>query len=366
MSLYHMEWDFLNNLLNINSVSGFENQAGKLFMEYIAPYVNSTDTDIMGNCYADIVNGCNNKKKLKFLLEAHIDEIGFQVIYIDDNGYVYIRQNGGVDVQCIPGSQVIVRTALGEEIHGIIGKTPIHLISPDERHKNIDLYALWIDTGLSPDEVKSKISIGDVVAWAPNMIYLSDKRISSKGLDNKVGVYIISQVIRRLSFCKEMSCQVCGVASVQEEVGHRGAITCGYNSNPDIAICIDMDFATDVPDCPKSRYGDISLGKGVVIHKSIDNTIPLALFAENLAKEKKIQYQVSARPFAVGGTNANVLQLTRGGVKTLSLGIPCRYMHTPVELCDLDDVSAAVDLVYNIVISSGTIDKTRNHGLFLQ
>lgn len=347
-----MELNFLNSLLKINSVSGFENQAGKLFIDYIAPYVDSIDTDIMGNCYATIVNECNNKKKLKFLLEAHIDEIGFQVIYIDDNGYVYIRQNGGVDVQCIPGSQVIIQTSLGEEIHGIIGKTPIHLISPDERNKIIDLHTLWIDTGLSSDEVRSKISIGDVVAWKPNMIYLSDNKISSKGLDNKIGVYIISQVIRKLSFNKDTPYQVCGVASVQEEVGHRGAIVCGYNSNPDIAICIDVDFATDVPNCSKSKFGDISLGKGVVIHKSIDNTIPLVSFAENLARKRNIQYQISARPLAIGGTNANVLQLTRGGVRTLSLGIPCRYMHTPVELCDLEDIGAAVDLIDNIIISS--------------
>lgn len=347
-----MDWDFLESLLRVNSVSGFEHQAGKLFIDYIAPYVASTDTDTMGNCYANMINECGEKKKLKILLEAHIDEIGFQVIYIDDNGYVYIRQNGGVDVQCIPGSQVVVRASSGEEIPGIIGKTPMHLTSPDERNKNIDLHTLWIDTGLSPDEARSKISVGDAVSWKPNMVYLSDKRISSKGLDNKVGVYIISQVMRRLSECKEAHCQVCGVASVQEEVGHRGAIICGYNSNPDIAICIDVDFATDVPDCPKSKYGDISLGKGVVIHRSIDNTIPMTFLIEDIAKGTNVRHQISARPVPVGGTNAIVLQQARSGIKTVSLGIPCRYMHTPVEVCDLDDINAAVDLLYNIIVSS--------------
>lgn len=345
-----MDLDFLNSLLNINSVSGFENRAGKLFIDYITPYVDSTYTDIMGNCYANIVDDCNDKNKLMFLLEAHVDEIGFQVIYIDDNGYIYIRQNGSVDTQCIMGSQVIIQTSLGEDVYGIIGKTPIHLISPDELNKNVDLHTLWIDTGLKSEQVKSKISIGDVVAWKPNMIYLSDKRISSKGLDNKVGVYIISQVIRRLSKCKEIPCHVCGVASVQEEVGHRGAIACGYNLNPDIAISVDMDFATDVPNISKARFGVVSLGKGVVIHKSIDNIISLTSFIEDIAKKRNIKYQVSARPFAVGGTNAGILQLARGGVKSISLGIPCRYMHTPVEVCDLDDISAAIDLIYNIIV----------------
>lgn len=346
-----MELDFLNSLLNVNSVSGFENRAGQLFTDYLAPYVDSVYVDTMGNSYADLANECGSKRKLKFLLDAHIDEIGFQVVYIEDNGYVYVRQNGGVDLQCIPGSQVIIQTSSGEEIQGIIGKTPIHLTTPDERNKNIDLHALWVDTGLRPDDVRRKISVGDAVVWKPNMIYLPDEKITSKGLDNKVGVYIISQVLRRLSESKEIPFQVCGVASVQEEVGHRGAMICGYNSNPDIAISIDMDFATDVPDCPKTRYGDISLGEGVVIHRSIDNNIPISFLIESIAKEMNINYQISARPIAVGGTNAIVLQQTKGGIKTVSLGIPCRYMHTPVELCDLKDIKAAIDLIYNVVIS---------------
>jgi len=262
-----MDINFLNAILNTHSVSGFENQAGKLFLDYLAPCVDSIDMDSIGNCYAYIGNECKGDKSIKFLLDAHIDEIGFQVLYIDEQGYIYIRKNGGIDVYCIPGSQVVIRTSSGEELFGIIGKKPIHLIAPEERNKDIELHTLWIDTGLSPDEVKKKISIGDVVAWKSNMIYLSDTKISSKGLDDKVGVYIISQVLKKLSSSENDSIQVCGVASVQEEVGYRGAIICGHKVNPDIAICIDVDFATDVPDCPKTKYGDIALGKGVVIHR---------------------------------------------------------------------------------------------------
>ena len=181
------------------------------------------------------------------------------------------------------------------------------------------------------------------------MIYLSDKRISSKGIDNKVGVYIISQVIKKLSKLEEIPCSVCGAATVQEEVGHRGAIICGYHLNPNVSICIDTDFATDVPNLPKEKYGDISLGKGVVIHKSIDNNIPFTNSIENLAKSKNIKYQVSARPFSVGGTDAIILQQTRNGIKSISLGIPCRYMHTPVEICDLNDIETAINLIFAII-----------------
>lgn len=340
----------LNKLLATSSVSGFENQAGKLFLDYLTPFVDSTDTDSMGNCYACMGNNSTKDKTVSLLIEAHIDEIGFQVIYIDDRGYIYMRKNGGIDVNCIPGSQVVIQTSSGEELLGIIGKKPIHLIGPDERSKNIELHALWVDTGLAPEEVKKKVSIGDVIAWKSNMIYLSDKRISSKGLDDKVGIYIISQVLKRLSSSKNDAIQVCGVASVQEEVGNRGAIVCGHKLNPDIAICIDVDFATDVPDCPKTKFGDIALGKGVVIHRSIDNTNSISLLAEKIAKENNIKYQLSARTLAVGGTNAVVIQQAKNGIKTISLGIPCRYMHTPVELCDLNDIQTAIDLLYNIII----------------
>jgi len=344
-----MDINFLNAILNTHSVSGFENQAGKLFLDYLAPCVDSIDMDSIGNCYAYIGNECKGDKSIKFLLDAHIDEIGFQVLYIDEQGYIYIRKNGGIDVYCIPGSQVVIRTSSGEELFGIIGKKPIHLIAPEERNKDIELHTLWIDTGLSPDEVKKKISIGDVVAWKSNMIYLSDTKISSKGLDDKVGVYIISQVLKKLSSSENDSIQVCGVASVQEEVGYRGAIICGHKVNPDIAICIDVDFATDVPDCPKTKYGDIALGKGVVIHRSIDNTSSITSLVEKIAKENNIKHQVSARTLAVGGTNAVVLQQTKDGIMTISLGIPCRYMHTPVELCDLDDIESAIELLYLII-----------------
>ena len=348
--MINMDLNFLNTILNTHSVSGFEDQAGKLFLDYLTLYVDSIDMDPIGNCYAYLGNERKGDKSLKFLIEAHIDEIGFQVIYIDEQGYIYIRKNGGIDVHCIIGTQVVIQTSSGEELLGIIGKKPIHLTAPEERNKNIELHTLWIDTGLSPDEVKKKISIGDVVAWKSNMIYLSDTRISSKGLDNKVGVYIISQVLKRLYSSEINGVQVCGVASVQEEVGNRGAIICGHKVNPDIAICIDVDFATDVPDCLKTRFGDIALGKGVVIHRSIDNTSSITSLVEKIAKENNIKYQVSARTVAVGGTNAVVLQQTKDGIMTISLGIPCRYMHTPVELCDLDDIESAIELLYHIII----------------
>ena len=343
-----MDFNFLNTILNTHSVSGFENEMREEFLKYTKEFVDSIDVDKMGNAYASIVRGTDSKI---YLLEAHMDEIGFQVVYIDDNGYVYIRANGSVDAHCVPGSQVDIITSSGEYINGVIGKTPIHLLSSEERGKCQEISSLWIDTGLCRDMVVNMVSIGDPVAIRPNVLYLSENVITSKSLDNKIGVFIISQVLENLSRVTRKSLDVHGVVTVQEEVGHRGACVCGHKICPDLTISIDMDFATDVPNCPKSKYGDVALGRGVVIHRSIDNDIPLTYALETLAKELNIKYQVSARNMPVGGTNTFVIQQSQGGNKTISLGIPCRYMHTPVEMCDKNDIESAIDLICAYIVN---------------
>ena len=257
-----MDINFLNTILNTHSVSGFENEMREEFLKYTKEFVDSIDVDKMGNAYASIVRGTDSKI---YLLEAHMDEIGFQVVYIDDNGYVYIRANGSVDAHCVPGSQVDIITSSGEYINGVIGKTPIHLLNSEERGKCQEISSLWIDTGLCRDMVVNMVSIGDPVAIRPNVLYLSENVITSKSLDNKIGVFIISQVLENLSRVTRKSLDVHGVVTVQEEVGHRGACVCGHKICPDLTISIDMDFATDVPNCPKSKYGDVALGRGVVI-----------------------------------------------------------------------------------------------------
>ena len=343
-----MDRNFLNTILNTHSVSGFENEMREEFLNYTKEFVDSTDIDRMGNAYASIARGADSKR---YMIEAHMDEIGFQVVYIDDNGYVYIRANGSVDVHCVPGSQVCIITSSGEYVNGVIGKTPIHLQNSKERSKCQEISSLWIDTGLCKEQVVNKVSIGDPVSISPNVLYLSENVISSKSLDNKIGVFIISQVLENLSRVTRKSLDVHGVVTVQEEVGHRGACVCGHKICPDLTISIDMDFATDVPNCPKSKYGDVALGRGVVIHRSIDNDIPLTYALETLAKELNIKYQVSARNLPVGGTNTFVIQQSQGGNKTISLGIPCRYMHTPVEMCDKNDIESAIDLICAYVVN---------------
>ena len=340
--------EFLMSLLATPTVSGFETAGCKLYENYLREHVDECSIDILGNTYAIL----NTSKELpRVMIEAHIDEIGFQVLYIADDGCVYVRKNGGIDIQCIPGSKVVIY-GNSEEIHGVIGKTPIHLQSNQEREKTLELSNLWIDTGLDTDEVKEKVHVGDVVALKQDAEMIGKYRITSKALDDKIGVYVVAEVMKRLGNERNfLRCNVQGVATVQEEVGCRGAMTCGCIIMPDVSISIDVDFATDVPGCSKTKYGDIRLGGGVVVTCCLDSDMHIVEQLRKIASGKAIPIQYSARPYATGGTNASRIRTAQKGVRTVLLGIPCRYMHTPVEVCDMRDVESAILLVTEYIKS---------------
>lgn len=337
-----MNTEFLMSLLTTPTVSGFETAGSELYESYLRKYVDECSVDILGNAFATLDT---DDRFPNIMIEAHIDEIGFQVLYVGDDGCVYVRKNGGIDLQCIPGSRVIIRGS-SEDISGVIGKMPIHLQNNQEKDKTPELSSLWIDTGLDAEDVKKKVHIGDVVVLKQEPEIVGDYRITSKALDDKIGVYVVAEVMKRLGNQRNaLRCNVKGVATVQEEVGFRGALTGGYIAMPDICISIDVDFATDVPGCSKMKYGDIRLGGGVVIACCLDSDVRIVERMKKIASDNGIQIQCSARPYATGGTNASRIRTIRTGIRTILLGIPCRYMHTPVEMCDLRDVDAAIRLI---------------------
>lgn len=335
---------FLEKLLNTHSVSGFEHAATDVYENYLKDCA-EVFRDSLNNCYA-VLNPSASKR---IMIEAHIDEIGFQVTYIDDKGFVYVRQNGGVDCATVPGSLVLIHTADGTAVPGVIGKRPIHIQKPDERTKVLELENLWIDTGLSHDEVLEKISVGDVVSYQANCSFLSENVIVSKGLDDKIGVYVVAEAIRRLSR-ENLNIGVYGVAAVQEEVGCKGAKVCVYNVNPQMSISIDVGFATDVPDISKKRYGDVSLGNGPVVNCHTDCNREMVKVARKVAAQTGADIQLNANYNSTGGTDTASIQVSHKGVKTLLISIPNRYMHTQVEMCDLRDVEGAIDLIVNTVL----------------
>lgn len=346
-----IDWIFLEQLLCKSGVSGAEESVIKCVETYLQGNSSKTYRDCINNTYVML----NPDADKRIMIEAHIDEIGFQVTYIDELGFVYVRQCGGIDNSTLPGSQVIIHTSDDNLIYGVIGKRPIHIQKTDERSKVSELEELWIDTGLCRNDVLKIISVGDYVSFIPNFIRLGDHSIVSKGLDDKIGVYVVAEVIRRLSN-KLLSIGVCGAFIVQEEVGCKGAKVCVNNINPQLSISVDVGISTDVPNISKKKYGDVRLGNGPIVNRNTDCDKDIVTIIRAVAKKSKINIQLNATPSSTGGTNTSSIQVSNKGVKTVLLSIPNRYMHTQVEMCDIRDVESLIDLIVETILY---IDKNK-------
>lgn len=342
--------EFLKTLLNTCSPSGYEMEMANIYCNYMRQFC-EVKTDIMCNSIAVI----NPNSDYRILVDAHCDEIGMQVIHIDNNGYIYFRRSGGIDPGILEGAEVVI-LGKGGLMEGIIGKKPVHIQKPEEYKHIPDIDELWIDLGIeSIEEIKRTVSIGDYITFKPNMTFHGATRIKSKGLDNKIGVYILTQVMRLLS-SKKLGIGVYGLASSQEEIGGRGAIVQSFNIKPDLAFVVDAGFATDVPNISVKNICEMKLGAGVGICHSADNNILLVNVLRDIAADNNIPYQDNVPIAASGGNNTCRIQLIRNGVATALLSIPNRYMHTPVEICDLRDIESCIDLLVATILY---IDKNK-------
>ena len=330
---------FLEQLMRSASPTGYESEAAKVFRDYLSDCCD-VKCDVMGNTIAAL----NSSAPVRVMLAGHYDEIGFQIVYISEEGLLYFRANGGIDKLNVPSSEVDIITPNGK-VPGVIGKKPIHLLTASEREKALDLKDMWIDIGAeNRKEAEKLVSVGDPVVMRENFRMLNKNRFISKGTDDKIGAFIVAETMRRLAK-RKLNVAVYGVGTVQEEVGLRGATAGSYAVNPHIGFAIDVGFATDLPDIPKKQYGDITLGKGPALSRSCDNNIVLGKILRQTAKANNIPYQESVAHRATGGTDTAAIQLTRGGVATALFSIPNRYMHSQVEMCDLRDAEAAVELL---------------------
>lgn len=332
--------NFLEDFMMTSSPSGYEMEAGRLFRSYLAECCDEVKADVLGNSIAVLNPGA----KTRVMLAGHYDEIGFQVVYISDDGLVYFRPNGGIDKLNVPSSEVEILTAAGR-IPGVIGKKPIHLLKEAERGKALELSDMWIDIGAeSKEEAAALVKVGDPIAMRSNFGFLGKNRFSSKGTDDKIGAFIVAETMKALSK-RKLNVAVYGVGTVQEEVGCRGVETAAYAIDPQIGIALDVGFATDLPDIPKKQLGDVTLGAGPILTRSCDNNIEFGKLLRKAADANNIPYQESAAHRATGGTDTAHLQLTRGGVATALISIPNRYMHSQVEMCDLRDAEGAVQIL---------------------
>ncbi len=331
--------DFLRKLIETPSPSGFEEEVQKIFQERIQDKVDRSYKDVHGNAIGVI----NPDAPFRVMLAGHCDEIGLMVEYISDQGYIYFSTVGGIDAHITPGKRVLVHSARGP-IKGVIGKKPIHLMEEKERQKVVKIEEQWIDLGANNKEELTKIvQIGDPITVDVGFDNLLGSRIVGRGFDDRIGTFVVAEVLRIVQK-EKLHCGIYGVSTVQEELGLRGARTSAFGIDPHLGIAIDVTFASDYPDVDKRKVGDIALGKGPVIARGPNINPHIFKKLVGIAKQKNIPYQIQAESRATG-TDANSIQVNRQGVATGLLGIPNRYMHTPSEVIDGDDLNAVINLL---------------------
>ena len=335
--------DFLRDLISKISPSGFEDDAVRLWEQRMRLYTKDTHIDVNGNGIARLGKGTGPK----IMLAAHIDEIGYMVKYISKEGYLYFAPIGGIDYHIIPGQRVWLKTGKGIVL-GVIGRKPVHLVESQERDKVSKIEQMFIDIGVDSEKKAKKIvAIGDCAVPAVGLEFINDATIIGRGFDDKIGVFVMCETIREISK-KKLHCEVCGVATVQEEIGLRGVRPAAYDLAPDVAIVLEVAFATDVPEIDKRKVGDIKIGGGPVICRGPNVNPKLFKAAVETAEKEKIPYQIEGVERATG-TDANVIQLTRSGVPSMLITVPNRYMHTPIELVNVRDVAQTVRLTTAVI-----------------
>jgi len=331
--------DFLKRLVETPSPSGYEHDVQKLVRERIRPWCNSVRTDVMGNVF-----GIRNPKgKPRIMLAGHCDQIGFIVQYITDEGFLHIEPIGGVDPVVATSQRVSIMTRRGL-VPGVIGRKAIHLMDDEDKKKVPKIHDLYIDIGATSKEDALKVvSIGDAGIFLQPYLDLANRRAVSMAFDNKMGTWIVTETLRLLHR-REFGACVIGVSTVQEEIGLRGATASAFSSEADVGIALDVAHGTDTPGIEKKQAGDFHIGKGPMIFRGANinpRVFDLLLFA---AKAKKIPYQVASAARGTG-TDANPMQLSRGGMATGLLSVPLRYMHTPNELLSLEDLENTARLL---------------------
>jgi endoglucanase len=320
---------FLKSLSEASGVSGYEERVRALVMDGFALLSDEVRTDAMGSVIA-LKQGSGTAPRRRIMLAGHMDEIGLIVTMLEQ-GFLRFTQVGGFDVRTLMGQEVVVHGR--EDLPGVIGSRPPHVLSKDERKKPVPMDKLFIDVGLTQSELEEQVRVGDLVTIRRPFIELQNGRVCGKAFDDRAAVTAIAVCLDALS-AVDHQWDVYGVATVQEEVGLRGALTSTYGIAPDVGIAIDVGFGKQPGVSPQHA---IELDKGPAL--AIGPNIHPALFAElkRVADEFEIPVQVEVAPRGTG-TDANAMQITREGIPTALLSIPLRNMHTPIETLSVKDV----------------------------
>lgn len=333
--------DFLKAIVNIPSPSGYEERAAEIYRQYTKPFADKIHTDVHGNVWAI----ANPDAGMKIMLAGHMDEIGFIIHYISDDGLLYFGTIGGHDSTIPVGQRVWVHGK--ERVAGVIGRKAIHLLEDEERKKKPEIKDLWIDIGATNRaEAEAVVSLGDVATFQAEFQMLLGDRATARGFDNKMGSFIVAEALRLLKEEGGLNpgVGVYAVATVQEEIGLRGARTAAYGIGAQTGLAVDVNHAIDYPSVSKTRYGQLDTGKGPSVMRGANANPIVFKMIVDAAKEDGIPYQVDVTGGGTG-TDANAMQISMSGMATGIMGVALRYMHTPCELLSLKDVEDCARLM---------------------
>ena len=330
----------LRSLLTTTGPSGYETAPAALWREAASAFAD-VSADVMGSSWARVKGTAGGPT---MAIVGHIDEIGLIVTHIDDDGYLRFVGVGGWDTQILVGQRVEIATRDGV-VAGVIGKKPIHLLKDDERKKVADIKDLHIDIGAKDgDETRGRVRIGDVAVIAGEPLELPNGRAVSRSMDNRLGCYIAYEAARLVAEAGGAPGDVVAVAAVQEETTFGGAATTAYALRPDLAIIVDVTHATDAPGIEVNELGKHPFGSGPVIERGSNINPRVFELLHDAGEARGIPFTVAASARHTG-TDLDAMHLSRSGVPCGLVGLPLRYMHSPVEMVDLADIDGAARLI---------------------
>jgi putative aminopeptidase FrvX len=334
----------LLDLLNARGPSGYEAAPAAVWRDAAKGFA-KVSTDVVGTPLALVAPKHDARQPAKRLLVmGHIDEIGLIVTHIDDQGYLWFGSVGGWDAQILVGQRVVVDTRAGR-VTGVVGKKPIHLLREDDRKKVAEIRDLHIDIGARDGEdARERVRIGDVAVIDAGPTEMPNGRLISRALDNRLGSFVALEAARLVAQAGGSEWELAAVAVAQEEITFGGSSTSAYALKPDAAIVVDVTHATDAPGIDVKEIGKHELGSGPVISRGSTLHPQLFELLYETAEREKIPFTVEASARSTG-TDADAVHISREGIPTGLVSIPIRYMHSPVELVQLDDVHACARLI---------------------
>lgn len=331
--------DLLKNICEVPGAPGYEQRVRALVVEAVRPLVDSLKIDNMGNVYA-VKKGREEKR---VMVAAHMDEISFIVTHIDDEGFLRFIPLGGFDPKTLTSQRVIVHGK--KDLPGVMGSKPIHIMSPEERNKQVPIHDYFIDLGMKKAEVEKYVAVGNPVTRDRQLIEMGDC-VNSKSLDNRVSVFILIEALRALKG-REIPYDLYAVFTVQEEVGLRGAMAAAQAINPDFGFGLDVTIAFDVPSASPHEMVT-RLGQGTAIKILDGSTISdyrMVDYMKEVATRHNIKYQMEILPS--GGTDTAGIQRynQKGGSIAGAVSIPLRHIHQTIEMAHKEDIRHSIDLL---------------------